>query len=53
MDALNGNPNPLKLRTGDEFKHLEELAEEIHRRMQELKKERTVQVVEFKEDKKE
>lgn len=50
-EALEGNPNPLKLRTGDEFRHLEELSEEVFRRLQELRKTRTVEVVEFSEPK--
>ena len=53
MEALEGNPNPLKLRTGDEFRHLEELSEEVFNRLQELRKTRTVEVVEYKEKKSE
>lgn len=34
-DAMNGTDRPLKLRSGDEFKHLEELAEQIRERMKE------------------
>lgn len=49
-EALKGNSQGLKLRTGDEFKHLEELAEEIQRRLNQIKSERTVNVVEYKED---
>lgn len=52
-EALEGNPNPLKLRTGDEFRHLEELSEEVFRRLQEMRKTRTVEVVEYQEPKKE
>ncbi|HEX7672836.1 MAG TPA: signal peptidase II [Bdellovibrio sp.] len=48
-EALTGTAKPLKLRTGDEFKHLEELAEEINSRLQQIKKERTVNVVEYSE----
>lgn len=50
-EALKGQTKGLKLRAGDEFKHLEELAEEIQKRLEQIKSERTVQVVEF-EDKK-
>jgi len=48
---LDGKPSTLKLRTGDEFKHLEELAVKVQERLLEIKKERTVNVVEFKEEK--
>lgn len=34
-DTMNGTDRPLKLRAGDEFKHLEELAELIRERMKE------------------
>ncbi|MBO9668558.1 MAG: signal peptidase II [Bdellovibrio sp.] len=53
QDALSGTAKPLKLRTGDEFRHLEILAEQVHERLQQIKKERTVNVIEFSEDKKE
>ncbi len=49
-ESLEGNPRPLKLRSGDEFLHLEELAEQIHQRLQEIKRERTVNVVEYTEE---
>ncbi len=50
-NALEGSaPAKLKLRSGDEFKHLEELAEQINERLHKLKKERTVNVVEFSEE---
>lgn len=49
-DSLDGNPAQLKLRTGDEFKHLEELAEQVQGRLQQIKDERTVKVVEYSED---
>lgn len=52
-EALEGNPNPLKLRTGDEFRHLEELSEQVFQRLQELRKTRTVEVIEYSEPKKE
>lgn len=45
--ANSGNAKGLKLRSGDEFKHLEELADEINRRLQEIKRERTVNVIEY------
>lgn len=46
--ALEGTaPAKLKLRSGDEFKHLEELAEQVNTRLQQIKKERTVNVVEY------
>lgn len=51
-ESLDGNPSPLKLRTGDEFKHLEELAQQVHERLQQIKKERTVNVVEYSEGEK-
>ena len=47
MDALEGKDVHLKLRTGDEFRHLEELANEINDRLHDLKKERTIQVVDY------
>lgn len=51
-EALNGNSNPsLKLRSGDEFKHLEELANQVNERLQQIKKERTVNVIEYSDDK--
>lgn len=50
-EALEGKADAnLKLRAGDEFKHLEELAEEINSRLQQIKKERTVNVVEYSEE---
>ena len=48
-EALAGVAKPLKLRTGDEFRHLEELAEQINTRLNEIKKERTVNVIEYAE----
>lgn len=49
-EALEGKANAnLKLRAGDEFKHLEELAEEINKRLHQIKKERTVNVIEYSE----
>ncbi|HWU43406.1 MAG TPA: signal peptidase II, partial [Bdellovibrio sp.] len=47
--ALAGTAKPLKLRAGDEFKHLEELADQISLRLHEIKTQRTVTVVEFAE----
>lgn len=49
-DTLNGKPRRLKLRTGDEFKHLEELADKISERLAIIKSERSVNVIEFKEE---
>ena len=43
----------LKLRTNDDFKHLEELAEQIKFKLLKLNAEKTVMVSEFKDDKKE
>lgn len=48
--TLEGKPATLKLRNGDEFKHLEELSAQISERLNQIKKERTVQVVEFSEE---
>ena len=47
---LAGEPASLKLRQGDEFKHLEELATQINDRLNEIKKERSVNVVEYSDD---
>lgn len=50
-NALSGHPDPtLKLRAGDEFKHLEELAEKVNQRLNQIRETRTVNVVEFKEE---
>lgn len=48
--TLEGQSSSLKLRSGDEFKHLEELATQVNERLNQIKKERTVTVVEFSED---
>jgi signal peptidase II len=37
-DLLNGKSRPLKLRAGDEFQHLEELAGSIEKRFKDIKK---------------
>jgi Lipoprotein signal peptidase len=50
-EILEGKPSKLKLRNGDEFKHLEELAVRVQERLQQIKDERTVNVVEFEEKK--
>ena len=50
-DVLEGKSVGLKLRTGDEFKHLEELAEKVSERLQQIKQERTVNVIEYDSDK--
>jgi signal peptidase II len=52
-EILDGKPSKLKLRTGDEFRHLEELAIKVQERLLEIKKERTVNVVEYKDGKNE
>ncbi len=49
-EALHGNAKNLKLRSGDEFKHLEQLAEEIKVKLEKIKAERTVQVLEYKDE---
>lgn len=49
-ESLDGNAAPLKLRAGDEFKHLEELAQQVHERLQQIKKERTVNVIEYSQN---
>lgn len=48
--TLKGEPYRLKLRSGDEFKHLEELSIQISERLKVIKDERTVQVIEYKDD---
>lgn len=51
LDAnLEGKPSTLKLRSGDEFKHLEELAIKVSERLHQIKQERTLNVVEFSEE---
>lgn len=45
--SLEGENAVLKLRSGDEFKHLEKLAEQVREKLSEIKNERTVQVVEY------
>lgn len=49
--ALSGDAKILKLRAGDEFKHLEDLAIKIQVELQKIRAERTVNVVEFQEEK--
>lgn len=49
--ALKGEKHDLKLRAGDEFRHLEELADLVQERLNTIRAERTVNVVEFKDDK--
>ncbi len=54
-DALEGKGlskqrAALKLRAGDEFRHLEELAEQIKEKLIKINSEKTVEVVEYKED---
>lgn len=50
QESLQGTARPFRLRAGDEFRHLESLAEEIHQRLQKIKSDRTVNVVEYKEE---
>lgn len=49
-DLLNGTPRRLKLRAGDEFTHLEELADGISERVAKIRSERAVNVAVFKEE---
>lgn len=49
-DVLDDKPATLKLRAGDEFRHLEDLSREVQRRLNAIKQERTVNVIEYKED---
>jgi len=49
-EALDGKQVVLKLRNGDEFRHLEELARQVQERLNQLKTERAVQVIEISED---
>jgi signal peptidase II len=46
-EILEGTAKPLKLRSGDEFQHLEELAEQVRLRLLVIKRERMINVVEF------
>ncbi|MNJ99814.1 lipoprotein signal peptidase [compost metagenome] len=46
-DTLEGKTVELKLRTGDEFRHLEELSETVAERLRQIRNERTVTVVEY------
>ncbi len=50
-ELLEGKEATLKLRTGDEFRHLEELSLEIKKQLQQIRKERTIQVIEYDEKK--
>ena len=45
--TLAGESGTLKLRQGDEFKHLEDLATQINEKLNQIKKERAVMVVEY------
>lgn len=49
-EALDGKQVTLKLRSGDEFRHLEELSRQVQARLNQIKSERTVQVVEISEE---
>lgn len=51
-DTLNGKEAELKLRAGDEFKHLEEISEEIKRRLDIIRTHRSISVVEYSETEK-
>ncbi len=48
--GLTKNGVALKLRAGDDFKHLEQLAEQIKLKLIKINSERTVEVIEYKED---
>lgn len=50
--TLEGESATLKLRQGDEFKHLEELATQINEKLNQIKQERSVTVVEYTEENK-
>lgn len=47
--GLTKQGTPLKLRAGDEFRHLEQLAEQIKLKLIKINSEKTVEVVEYKE----
>jgi signal peptidase II len=49
-DTLEGKNVELKLRAGDEFKHLEELSAKVAERLKKIRDERTVNVIEYKEE---
>jgi signal peptidase II len=48
--GLSKQGSALKLRAGDEFKHLEELAEQIKLKLIKINSEKTIEVVEYKID---
>lgn len=48
--GLTNSGAALKLRTNDDFKHLEELAEQIRLKLIQINAERTIQVTEYKDD---
>jgi len=50
LETLEGKDSKLKLRNSDEFKHLETVAEKVKELISDLKKDRTIQVVEFQEN---
>lgn len=52
QDALKGTENmkELKLRTGDDFQHLEIVAKQISKELHRIRNERSVQIVEYKDD---
>jgi len=47
--GLTKQGTPLKLRAGDEFRHLEQLAEQIKMKLIKMNSEKTVEVVEYKD----
>lgn len=51
-DVMSGKETQLKLRAGDEFKHLEKLSNEIKVKIEKIRKERSIQVVEYQEPEK-
>src|SRR3989338_2705680 len=48
--GLTKNSAALKLRAGDDFKHLEQLAEQIKIKLIKMNSEKTVETIEYKED---
>lgn len=48
--GLSKNSAALKLRAGDDFRHLEQLAEKIKLKLIKINSEKTVEVIEYKED---
>lgn len=48
--GLSKNGAALKLRAGDDFRHLEQLAERIKEKLIKMNSERTIETIEYKED---